>query len=99
MINNDFFLKNQDSVNNEIVLECKDTVEFTKGLQDESIQLIITSPPYNIGKSYETRVSIQEYLNTQMELIAELVRGEIYNVIRQGKNTPAVPLVIIGIAS
>jgi len=67
-------LKNQYSANADIILECNNAVRFTKKLHEESIQLIITSPPYNIGKSYETRVSIQEYLDTQTELIKELVR-------------------------
>jgi len=67
-------LENQYSDSADIVLECNDTVDFTRKLADESIQLIITSPPYNIGKSYETRVSINEYLDSQAELITELVR-------------------------
>jgi len=74
MIKSDLVLSNQFSEEADIVLACSDSVEFTKKLRDESIQLIITSPPYNIGKSYETRVSIQEYLGTQSELITELVR-------------------------
>ncbi|MCE7923956.1 MAG: site-specific DNA-methyltransferase [Haliscomenobacteraceae bacterium CHB4] len=36
--------------------------------------LIITSPPYNIGKSYETKTSIEKYLETQEQIIAELIR-------------------------
>ena len=62
------------SIDADIVLERNDAVKFAKKLPNESVQLIITSPPYNIGKSYETRVSIQEYLDTQAELIVELVR-------------------------
>ena len=58
----------------EYVYECGETLEFAKSLPKAAAQLIITSPPYNIGKSYETRVSIQEYLKTQQEIIAELVR-------------------------
>jgi len=64
----------RDLVDAGIVLECNDAAEFAKKLPAESVQLIITSPPYNIGKSYETRKSIQEYLNAQTELIDELVR-------------------------
>ena len=67
-------LENQYSDCADIVLECNDSISFTKKLADESIQLIVTSPPYNIGKSYETRVSINEYLDGQSELIKELVR-------------------------
>jgi DNA modification methylase len=58
----------------DIVLECNDSVEFTKKLPTESVQLVVTSPPYNIGKSYETRVSIKDYLSSQANLINELVR-------------------------
>ncbi len=36
--------------------------------------LVITSPPYNVGKSYETKTSIEEYLSTQEEIIDELIR-------------------------
>lgn len=71
---NDLILAKQYSADADIVLECNDTVKFTKKIPSESLQLIITSPPYNIGKSYETRVSIQDYLDTQTELIKELVR-------------------------
>ena len=35
---------------------------------------IITSPPYNIGKAYEVKTSIENYLNTQEEIIGELIR-------------------------
>lgn len=70
----DLAISNRYEKDANIVLECNDSVAFTKKLQSESIQLIITSPPYNIGKSYETKVSIQEYLDTQAELIMELVR-------------------------
>jgi DNA modification methylase len=56
------------------IYECADTLEFTKKLPPATVQLVITSPPYNIGKSYETRVSIQDYLEGQKEVIAELVR-------------------------
>lgn len=33
-------------------------------------QLIVTSPPYNIGKSYEKRVSLSEYLGRESEVIS-----------------------------
>jgi len=55
-------------------LVCDDTLHYLHTLKNESVQLIITSPPYNIGKSYETRVSIQDYLNTQKEVLKECKR-------------------------
>ena len=36
--------------------------------------LIITSPPYNVGKEYETRTTVESYLERQELLIDELVR-------------------------
>jgi adenine-specific DNA-methyltransferase len=36
--------------------------------------LIITSPPYNLGKNYENRVSIDKYLETQTRIIGQLYR-------------------------
>lgn len=44
------------------------------GIEDERFDLIITSPPYNIGKSYEVKMSIDKYLETQEEIINQLVR-------------------------
>ena len=41
---------------------------------DGRFDLIITSPPYNIGKAYETRQSIESYLATQETIISQLVR-------------------------
>ena len=55
-------------------LECIDALEFCRFLPDESVKLIMTSPPYNIGKSYETRINIQDYINNFSQLISELVR-------------------------
>lgn len=48
--------------------------ELLKEIPDNSIQLVITSPPYNIGKEYETRVSLKNYLIDQLAIIKELVR-------------------------
>ncbi|WP_236082300.1 DNA-methyltransferase [Stutzerimonas stutzeri] len=38
------------------------------------MQLIVTSPPYNIGKEYERRTSRQVYIEEQAATIAEAVR-------------------------
>ncbi|MFA5012308.1 MAG: site-specific DNA-methyltransferase [Ignavibacteria bacterium] len=51
-----------------------DSLTVLKGIEDEKFDLIITSPPYNIGKSYETKTSIEKYLISQEEIINELVR-------------------------
>lgn len=41
---------------------------------NDKFDLIITSPPYNVGKSYETKQSIEKYLASQRSIIHELVR-------------------------
>lgn len=38
------------------------------------MQLIVTSPPYNIGKSYERRSDLDEYVSQQSQVISECVR-------------------------
>ena len=45
---------------------CGDSLKVLNDIKNESIDLIITSPPYNIGKSYEKStslsvVTIQQY--------------------------------------
>ncbi len=51
-----------------------DSLKVLKSIEDGKFDLIITSPPYNVGKSYETKTSIEKYLETQEEIIDELVR-------------------------
>lgn len=56
------------------VMECKDNLAFMRELDDEQMKLIVTSPPYNLGKSYEKRAPLKEYLHRQDRVIAECVR-------------------------
>lgn len=51
-----------------------DSLKKLKSFNEGSFKLIITSPPYNIGKDYETKTSIENYLKTQSEIIKELTR-------------------------
>lgn len=43
-------------------------------IENEKFKLIITSPPYNIGKEYENKTSIENYLIDQDKIINELIR-------------------------
>lgn len=54
--------------------EKKDALAFLKELPDESVKLVITSPPYNIGKEYETVTSLEKYLENLRPVLEELVR-------------------------
>lgn len=54
--------------------ECANAQEFSASIPSEFIKLIITSPPYNIGKEYETKVSIAEYITAMKPMLAEFER-------------------------
>ena len=51
-----------------------DTLENLHKIEDEKFDLVITSPPYNVGKEYETKKSIESYLLDQEKVIEELIR-------------------------
>jgi adenine-specific DNA-methyltransferase len=56
-------------------IECIDNLEYMRRLDKNSIHLIVTSPPYNIGKEYERkRTSLEVYIEEQAATIAEAVR-------------------------
>lgn len=54
--------------------ECRDALDFSKSLKSNSVKLIITSPPYNIGKEYETKTSIDEYIKKIEPMLEEFAR-------------------------
>lgn len=58
----------------EPVIACADNRDFMRGLPDENMKLIVTSPPYNIGKSYERRHPLDSYLEGQKIVIDECIR-------------------------
>ncbi len=58
----------------EFVVACADNLDFMASLGSERFKLIVTSPPYNLGKSYESRTSLAAYLDSQQGVIAECVR-------------------------
>ena len=57
-----------------VLIATKDNLEFMRPLASGSIKLIVTSPPYNIGKSYERRTPLEDYVQSQAQVIAECVR-------------------------
>lgn len=56
----------------EIVVE--DCREVLPRLPGEVAQMVITSPPYNIGKEYEKRAPIEEWAADQAAVITEAAR-------------------------
>lgn len=62
------------STEHDVLLANCDVIEFLKTVPSETFQLIVTSPPYNIGKPYEKRQEFVDYLNWQKSIIKECVR-------------------------
>ena len=58
----------------QLVLACEDNLSFVKKIPDGVIKLIVTSPPYNLGKSYEKSTSLDAYLEAQNVVIGECAR-------------------------
>ena len=55
-------------------IECADNLKFMRSLPAESMHMNVTSPPYNIGKTYEKRTPLEAYIESQTAAIAEAVR-------------------------
>ena len=81
--------------------EVQDALSFMQNLPDNSVKLIITSPPYNIGKEYEVRTSLDNYLQEMSPIIREMYRiltndgsvcWEVGNYISQDKHKEIFPL-------
>jgi len=58
----------------QVEMQAQDNLSFMRTLPDAGMKLIVTSPPYNIGKSYEKRKSLDTYIAEQAQVIAESVR-------------------------
>ena len=58
----------------KIVLHEGDSLKFLETIPKNTISLVISSPPYNIGKEYEKKVAIEKYLETIEPVIYELIR-------------------------
>ena len=57
-----------------IVVAEGDTSELLQGIPDGTFKLIITSPPYNLGKEYEFETELEDYLGKLNPIVDELVR-------------------------
>ena len=51
-----------------------DCLHFLKGIPDRTFQLIVTSPPYNLGKEYEKEIHLDDYVAQQRRVIQECAR-------------------------
>jgi adenine-specific DNA-methyltransferase len=55
-------------------LRCTDLLAGLARLPAESVDLVITSPPYNIGKEYESPLALADYLKWCERWLAEIYR-------------------------
>ena len=73
------------------------TSENMKEIPDNSLHLMVTSPPYNVSKEYDEDLSLKEYLQLLRNVFAETYRVLVYggracvNVANLGRK-PYIPL-------
>ena len=66
---------NKYSESNKVTLHNGDCIELLKNLPDESVDLVVTSPPYCIGKAYEDpHDDIQTFRKQHTDIFQELYR-------------------------
>jgi adenine-specific DNA-methyltransferase len=57
-----------------VTLHTGDRLSFLSNVPTGAARLIVTSPPYNIGKKYEKRIAFKEYINKQKATLSECNR-------------------------
>lgn len=67
-------IANAFSSEETIVISPKDSFKTLKTCPDGFAKLIITSPPYNIGKVYEKKSKLDKYLSEIKPMLHELYR-------------------------
>lgn len=58
----------------DAVLYAGNCLDLLADIPDESVQLVVASPPYNIGKSYERRSPLSTYMAGQRVVLEECAR-------------------------
>jgi adenine-specific DNA-methyltransferase len=81
----------------DFILYPGDCRDLLRQIPDGFVKLVVTSPPYNLGKPYENRVDMAEYLEQQRQVITECVRvlddrgslcWEVGNYVENGEIVP-----------
>jgi adenine-specific DNA-methyltransferase len=68
-------IANRFAKKEHVVVYHGDCLDMLREIPDETLQLVVTSPPYNLGKEYERRLKLDRYLGQQREVIKECVRA------------------------
>jgi adenine-specific DNA-methyltransferase len=59
---------------NDTRIACRDNIAFLSAYHTGSLNLCVSSPPYGIGKQYETKKTIEQYTASQVPIVQELAR-------------------------
>ncbi len=90
-------VSSQFDMTSQAIIVCDDVLSCCQALPPEVSQLIVSSPPYNLGKEYEKQTGLQKYLEWQECVIEELVRlchsngsivWQVGNFVEQGEVYP-----------
>ncbi|MBN1517253.1 site-specific DNA-methyltransferase [Candidatus Sumerlaeota bacterium] len=60
---------------NRVTLHPGDCLELLRSMPDACADLVVTSPPYNIGKEYEKKLDLEQYVAQQQMVIHECIRA------------------------
>ncbi len=69
-----FTLRSTNPSEVECTLYNADCVRVLSKLQDDSIDLTITSPPYCLGKAYESTKDVSDFISFHRKILPEIVR-------------------------
>lgn len=58
----------------DVVLYRGDALKLLAQIPDRIAKLVVTSPPYNVGKPYEKKLDLDEYIKQQESVIEESIR-------------------------
>lgn len=67
-------LRKKFSESASVVLFNGDASDFLASIPNKTVSLVVTSPPYNIGKVYEEKTALKEYLADQSRFISQIYR-------------------------
>lgn len=126
---NEKTVESEFSLDNQVTLFLGDALDFFHSIPDESIQFIVTSPPYNQTDFVKDGIAIEDQLGkyafvaydlfvkhmlfytggvinfgieilptkamqSQMSSDIAYFEGDTYNIMRQGRSSPPVPLFV-----
>lgn len=90
-------ISSQFNAHSDFIFYEGNALNIFQQIPDKFVSLVVTSPPYNLGKSYETKLEIDEYLEQQKSIIRESVRvlndsgsicWQVGNYVNQGEILP-----------